>query len=74
MQMATEAAPCVLDALAGRPEPFREFESAHQRAFIQYRRAYAEYYGMERRWPASSFWIRRDLANAGSRPTVPTGG
>jgi flavin-dependent dehydrogenase len=70
MQMAIEAAPCILDALAGRLEPFRAFESEHQQAFIQYRRAYAEYYGMERRWPASPFWMRRDPSNAGSRPNV----
>jgi flavin-dependent dehydrogenase len=71
MQMATEAAPCVLGALAGQPEPFRQFESEHQRSLIQYRRAYAVYYGMERRWPVSSFWKRRHLSNAHSRPIVP---
>jgi flavin-dependent dehydrogenase len=59
MKTASEAAPVIIRLLEGEVTAGIDYELANRQAFAQYRKARRTYYGLERRWPQSEFWLRR---------------
>jgi flavin-dependent dehydrogenase len=53
------AASAALDQLDGRLESSHEYDATNRMASATYWRSRAEYYSLERRWPGSPFWERR---------------
>jgi flavin-dependent dehydrogenase len=59
LDMATKAAPVILDMLKGHTAFAEEYERTNRLVFAQYRETQRSYYRLEQRWPESEFWRRR---------------
>ena len=62
LQTGRAAAAAVIAAQAGRALALDDYADAVADDFGRYLRLRQEYYGAERRWPASPFWARRHRA------------
>jgi flavin-dependent dehydrogenase len=64
LESGLAAAHTVGEALAGRTDALADYDAAVAKAFKEYRRLHARYYGQVRRWPGSAFWQRRQVPPA----------
>jgi flavin-dependent dehydrogenase len=65
------AAQAVADVLQGDAQALRDYRAAMAPRFQQYLQGRNFFYGLEKRWPASSFWTTRQARVAVSQEPVP---
>jgi flavin-dependent dehydrogenase len=59
LESGLTAARAILECRRGRPGALDQYAGGVIEGFAAYLRTRAEYYGRERRWPESVFWLRR---------------
>jgi flavin-dependent dehydrogenase len=68
MSLASSVTTAALDQLDGRLDSSYGYEAANRATFAKYSRFRIAYYSLERRWPESPFWKRRQIS---AKPVPP---